>query len=339
VSPHDGATPEDLTRHADAAMYKAKESGSGYVVARRDNLQGWHGRLALLSDVAGALAEDQFVVHYQPIIRVRDDALIGVEALVRWEHPDHGLVMPGDFITLTESTDLIGPFTLMVLDKALGQLQEWRDEGHDISLSVNLAVANLLDVTLPAEVARLLSVHDVPADRLVLEITENTMMADPTRARGIIETLATMGVRIAIDDFGTGFSSLVHLKHLPVSIVKIDRSFVTGMLGDHDDATIVRSIVDLAANLGLQVTAEGVEHVDVYRALEGLDCTFAQGYLFSKPTTAADLRSWMRGHEAMRSLATRREDPRSTGEVLPFGTRSATPGPAVPAGGGEAIAR
>jgi EAL domain-containing protein (putative c-di-GMP-specific phosphodiesterase class I) len=212
---------------------------------------------------------------------------------VRWSHPHRGLVLPGSFVGHAEHTGLIRPLTLHVLEHALAQVGAWRrDHGLELSVAVNLSVRTLLDRDLPADVAGLLRKWGVPATALELELTESTIMADPARARVVLEALSALGVGLSIDDFGTGWSSLGNLRALPVDEIKIDRSFVAGMREDGSDATIVRSTIDLGRNLGLRVVAEGVEDEHVRQRLAELGCHLGQGYLFSPPLDGDELAAW-----------------------------------------------
>jgi EAL domain-containing protein (putative c-di-GMP-specific phosphodiesterase class I) len=217
----------------------------------------------------------------------------GVEALVRWSHPELGPIPPIEFVPLAESTALIHPLTTFVLETALRQQREWHDRGYDLSMAVNLSARSLLDVALPLQISALLTAHGVEPARLVLEITESTLMTDPARALRVLDALDALGVRISIDDFGTGYSSLARLKDLPVHELKIDRAFVTSMQTIHSDAVIVRSTIDLARNLGLAVVAEGVEDRSVLNELGDLGCDAAQGYYLSRPVPPAELLVWL----------------------------------------------
>jgi EAL domain-containing protein (putative c-di-GMP-specific phosphodiesterase class I) len=214
---------------------------------------------------------------------------VGAEALVRWLHPGRGLLDPDDFIPLAERTGLIKLLSHHVLDESLRRCRDWTAAGYDMPVAVNLTVANLLDLELPNEIAELLRVHELPPDRLELEVTETMIMADPFGVRQVLTRLSDMGVRLAIDDFGSGYSSLAYLRRLPVDVLKIDKSFVATMTEDANDATIVRSTIDLARNLGLQVVAEGVETTEAWCALRQFGCHVAQGFLIGRPTSAAHL--------------------------------------------------
>ncbi len=257
--PDHGSDPDELLQRADIAMYVAKETHAGFVLFDPRLDQHSPRRLALLGELRRAIDHQQLVVHYQPKVDAQSGRVLGVEALVRWQHPEHGLVPPDEFIPLAERTGLIGPLTHYVLDAALRQCRAWQHAGHELSVAVNVSARRLLDLEFPDEVATLLARWEVPARLLVVEITESTIMADPTRALEILSRLHDMGVQLAIDDFGTGYSSMAYLKNLPVHELKIDRSFVTHMTSNTSDAVIVRSTVDLGRNLGLRVVAEGVE--------------------------------------------------------------------------------
>jgi EAL domain-containing protein (putative c-di-GMP-specific phosphodiesterase class I) len=231
------------------------------------------------------------------------DAITSVEALVRWNHPQRGLLAPDEFIPLAERTGLIRPLTLYVIDEALRQCRAWLQEGIELSVAVNLSMRNLLDIEFPNRVKELLDRWEVDRGRLELEITESTMLADPTRTKLVLDKLSAMGIRLSIDDFGTGYSSLAYLKKLPVDEIKIDRSFVMNMSHDEDDAVIVRSTIDLGRNLGLEVVAEGVETLEAWERLKTLGCTIAQGYYLSPPVPAAKLGEWLRANGAQASRA------------------------------------
>jgi EAL domain-containing protein (putative c-di-GMP-specific phosphodiesterase class I) len=219
--------------------------------------------------------------------------VLGVEALVRWQHPEHGLIPPDEFIPLAERTGLIGPLTHYVLDEALRQCRHWRDAGHELSVAVNVSARRLLDLQFPDEVAQLLDRYQLPAELLVIELTESTIMTDPVHALEILSRLNTMGVQLSIDDFGTGYSSMAYLKDLPVHELKIDRSFVSKMISNSSDAVIVHSTIDLGRNLGLRVVAEGVENPLTLQQLDLLGCHAVQGYHISRPITPDGLMTWL----------------------------------------------
>jgi diguanylate cyclase len=291
--PDHGSDPEELLQRADIAMYRAKETHAGFLLFDAKQDQHSPKRLALLGELRRALEQRQLLLHYQPKVEARSGRVLGVEALVRWQHPDRGLVSPDEFIPLAERTGLIGPLTHYVLDEALRQCREWRDAGHELSVAVNVSARRLLDLHFPDEVADLLTGHQIPAELLVIELTESTIMADPVHALDILTRLNTMGVQLSIDDFGTGYSSMAYLKHLPVHELKVDRSFVSQMLQTSSDAVIVHSTIDLGRNLGLRVVAEGVENSLTLQQLSLLGCHAVQGYHISRPVPPDDLIAWL----------------------------------------------
>jgi EAL domain-containing protein (putative c-di-GMP-specific phosphodiesterase class I) len=274
-------------------MYVAKASSSTHEMwAPRYDRNSASG-LALLGELRQAIDRDEFELDYQPKANLHSGQVEGVEALVRWRHPERGLIPPDDFIPLAEQTGIIKPLTAWVLDTALRQCREWRRDGLDLTVAVNLSVRNLLDAHLPETVGDLLRQHELPPTALELEITESTIIADQVRAQDVVTRLSRMGISLSIDDFGTGYSSLAYLKDLPVSELKIDRKFVGSMTEDGDDAFIVRSTIDLARNLGLQVVAEGVETEEVWDQLALLGCDVAQGYYLARPLPADELTTWL----------------------------------------------
>jgi len=296
LAPAHGADAATLLRRADVAMYLAKRSGDGgalYDVAQDDHSPA---RLSLVSELQHAVDEGDLLLHYQPLVELATGRLVAVEALLRWPHPEHGLILPDGFIPLAEHNGLIAPLTRWALNAALRQCRLWQRAGLRPRMHVNLSMHDLHDVALPDRVAELLRQHDVAADALTLEITESALMADPARALDVLTRLAHLGVRSAIDDFGAGYSSLSYLKRLPVNAIKIDKSFVQGLRHPGDerstDATIVRSVVALGHALGLEVVAEGIEHRVALDMLAALGCDAAQGYYLSRPLSARDMEGW-----------------------------------------------
>ncbi len=257
--PEDGDDSHALLRCADIAMYAAKEAQADYKLYAAEQNQHSVRRLSVLSDMRHALASDEIVVHYQPIVDLDDLSVIGAEGLVRWQHPEHGLIPPGAFVQTVEQTGLIGPLTRHVLERSIAECANWRKSGRDLSVAVNLSVRNLLDRDLPREIERLLDTYGLPASALQLEITESMIMSDPDRAVATVTRLSALGVHMSVDDFGTGYSSLANLRRLPIDELKIDRSFVSPMLRDESDLIIVRSTINLGHDLGLRIIAEGVE--------------------------------------------------------------------------------
>jgi diguanylate cyclase (GGDEF)-like protein len=295
--PEHGQDVDVLMQRADVAMYQAKEGRTGverYVPELDGNSVQ---RLALAGDLRTALEREEFVLHYQPKVDLRTNAVAGAEVLLRWAHPVHGWLPPDEFIPLAEHTGLIVPLTNYVLDHALRQMGAWRAEGLDIGVAVNLSARTLIERELPDHIEAMCHRWAVPTNRLVLEITESMVVADPARALPILARLHELGVEISVDDFGTGFSSMDYLKRLPVKEVKIDRSFVTTMGTDARDAAIVRCTIDLARSLGLRVVAEGVESPEVRGRLTTLGCDQAQGYSFSRALPQADFAAWLTARE------------------------------------------
>jgi EAL domain-containing protein (putative c-di-GMP-specific phosphodiesterase class I) len=227
----------------------------------------------------------------------------GAEALVRWEHPELGLLSPASFLQLIEQTPMIGPLTRHVIDRSIEQCGKWRRGGHELAVSVNLSVRNLLDRELPEEIESLLIAHQLPAAALHLEITESMIMSDPDRAVATLTSLSALGIRLSIDDFGTGYSSLGHLSRMPVDELKIDRSFVTSMLRDESNLIIVRSTINLGHDLGLEVVAEGVEDEFTLERLRVLGCDRIQGYHVSRPLAADAFGDWLDRTEARMNRA------------------------------------
>jgi diguanylate cyclase (GGDEF)-like protein/PAS domain S-box-containing protein len=305
--PDDGKDVETLLRCADGAMYHAKAEKSGWAFYQSSHVRQDTVRLTLMGDLRRALDQHELVLYYQPKAVLADGEVHAVEALLRWNHPVRGLVPPDDFIPMVQQTGLIKPLTLYVIDEALRQCRSWQDDGLRLAIAVNLSARNLVDAEFPTQVAGLLERWNVEPALLEFEITESAMLADPTRTKLILEHLSAMGIRLSIDDFGTGYSSLAYLKRLPVSEIKVDRSFVMNMDENEDDATIVRSTIDLGRNLGLDVVAEGVESEQVWNRLKALGCTAAQGYYLSRAVPAPELQAWL--------VKRRRRGPQKPGEA------------------------
>ena len=287
--PEHGDRVDALLQAADVAMYVAKEARGGYEFYDAEQRHYTPARLALVGELRRAIDENELMLYYQPKADLATGRITGVEALARWQHPQRGLLAANDFIPLAEHTSLIRPVTLHLLELAIRQCRDWQEAGLDLSVGVNLSVQNLLDLQLPGDLAKLLEIYRVHPEKLELEITESMIMTKPKRAMAVINRLSEMGVSLAIDDFGTGYSSLVYLKQLPVSVLKIDKSFVMNMTAGEDDAVIVQSTVDLGRNLGLTVVAEGVETERVYERLRSVGCDIAQGYYLSRPIPPEDL--------------------------------------------------
>ncbi len=294
-APDDGEDVDSLLQHADVAMYSAKRTRAG-VVLYRDVVEHDDGaRLRTLGDLRRALeSTSQLEVHFQPIVALRDGPAVAFEALVRWHHPERGLVPPAMFIPVAEETSLIHRLTDVVLDRSLAALARWSGAGLDARVSVNLSPRSLVDSSLPQRVRTALIAHEVDAGLLCLEITEETLVDDPDRAIATMHQLKELGVRLSIDDFGTGYSSMAYLKTLPVDEVKIDRTFVMDMATSPRDASLVLSVVDLAHRLDLTVVGEGVEDAETLEALGATGCDLAQGYHLARPMPESDVLAWCR---------------------------------------------
>jgi diguanylate cyclase (GGDEF)-like protein len=279
--PEHGRDVHELMQHADVAMYQAKTQQAGWLEYEADRDDHSRVRLALAGELRRAISEGELVVHYQPKADLESGAVISVEALVRWEHPERGLLLPGEFLPMAEQTGLIRPLTLYVLEAAASQTCEWDELGLNLRVAVNLSMANMIDSQLPGDVAALLAKHRLAPSRLILEITENVVMADPARTIEILEQLRSLGVGLSLDDFGTGHSSLAYLRRLEVDELKIDRSFVTDMIHDDQNAAIVRSTIELAHAVGVRIVAEGVEDADTLFELKAMGADEAQGFYLS----------------------------------------------------------
>ncbi len=285
--------PIALLQCADVAMYAAKRAKVGYLMHAADQSEFTPRRVALIGELRRGILQDQLLLHYQPKINLRTRAVEGVEALVRWFHPRDGLLPPAAFVGMAQDTGLIKPLSLWVLHTALLQCRVWHQTGVPLHVAVNLAADVLREPELVEMIIAQLEIADALPQWLTLEITESAVMADPILAKQVLTRLRTMGVRISIDDFGTGYSSLTYLRDLPVDEVKIDRSFVKEMDSRKEDACIVRSVVDLGHNLGLQVVAEGVEDQNTVERLTALGCDYVQGFHFTRPLPPAEFDAWL----------------------------------------------
>ncbi|GEM_PF-3157904 len=296
--PEHGTDAVTLLRRAEVAMYQAKDRASGLAIYRREHDPHSPQRLAAMTELGAALRSDGLELYFQPKVDVASREPAGLEVLVRWRHPELGLLPPSQFVPIIEVSSLVGPFTEWVLDRTLRQMARWLENGIDIKCAVNVSVRNLLDESFPATVLRLLEQHRVSADRLELEITETAVMMDPEHSQRVLSRLRELGLRLSIDDFGTGHASLAYLKRLPIGAVKIDRSFVNAMASNDQDRIIVSSTIHMAHELGLQVVAEGVEDGATLDVLHTLGCNQAQGYHISKPMPAKAATNWLRRHAA-----------------------------------------
>jgi diguanylate cyclase (GGDEF)-like protein len=294
--PDHGADVSQLQRSADVAMYLAKDERSGIEVYSADKDQNSTTRLGLLGSLRQGIDGGQLELHYQPKVALGSGAVVGVEALVRWRHPHRGLIFPDEFIPLAEHSGLMHRLTGYVVDAALEQAARWWAVGLEIPVAVNVSARDLHGTMLAETVGRGLAHHGLPASALRLELTERILMSEPGRVADTLSALERLGVQLSLDDFGTGYSSLVLLQRLPVSEIKIDRSFVKRLLTSPDDTKIVRSIVDLAHALGIEAVAEGVETEEIWDVLEELGCDSAQGWYVSRPLPAERATEWLLRH-------------------------------------------
>ena len=287
IAPEHGNDADRIMQRADVALYRAKQIGSGYAIYDPKHDSHTPQRLALAAELRRAIEREELVLHFQPMVDLGTGDIVAAEALVRWQHPKEGLLMPDRFIGVTERTGMIKPLTQWVLARSLHECRTWQRE-HDKTwrLCVNLSARSLHDTHLAENVERALLAADVAPGSLMLEITESAIILEPQRAQETLAALHSLGVLLSIDDFGTGYTSLAHIKHLPVNEIKVDKSFVQNMLNDKSDAAIVRSVITLSHHLGLKVVAEGVENKDILAYLTELGCDFAQGYYISAPLTA-----------------------------------------------------
>jgi diguanylate cyclase (GGDEF)-like protein len=291
--PEHGQTAEMLLQKADIAMYAAKTAKLEFATYTAERDYRANSRLTALTELQEGIDQNQFFLEYQPIVSLRTGAVTGIEALARWQHPQKGTLVPEAFIGLAEQTDLMGPFTMLLLEKALA---DWKSffSSRAIPVALNLSARNLQDLELPGRAVDLLRRLGVGPSMLHLEITENFVMSDPSRAAHYLSGLHEIGIDLAIDDFGTGYSSLGYLRQLPIDTLKIDRSFVAGLA--RGDEAVAKSVIDLAHNLGLEVVGEGVESETVLNRLRVLGCDAAQGFFFARPRTARETLRWIEQH-------------------------------------------
>lgn len=325
--PAHGKDIHALLRRADIAMYAAKQTGTGKQIYTEEIDDHNPDKLGLGGDLRNAIERNELLLHFQPVVGLKTDTVRNVEALVRWNHPQKGVLPPAEFIAIAERGGLIGPLTLSVLNSALRQCHHWDLEGLKVNVAVNLSVRNLLDPRFPSQVDRLLKKWKIDPIRLELEITESSIMADPQRAMEILTALHQLGVRLAVDDFGTGYSSLSSLKRLPIDAVKIDKTFIQNMQTDENDLLIVQSIIELAHNLGLEVVAEGVESLEVADMLKLLNCDFVQGWHKGRPVPATEV-PWLLG--VMRNAEDSINMPPPPPPLVASTPRSAPPPPPPP---------
>ncbi|HEY7754222.1 MAG TPA: EAL domain-containing protein [Steroidobacteraceae bacterium] len=290
-------SPNDMLRRADMAMYAAKREGrTGHAVFETGMHTAMLFRLEMKSDLQRALSEREFVVHYQPVVELPGGAPSAMEALVRWRRPGGGVIPPGEFIPLAEETGMIVPLGWWVLEESCRQFREWQRRGArfgELTLHVNLSTKQLHDPQAPARVLDALSASGLTADRVVLELTESSIMQDVEAALSAMQKLTALGVRMGIDDFGTGYSSLSYLQKLPVSVLKIDKSFVDHIADSKQGAALVRAIIGIGSALELKLVAEGVERMEQVGRLLALNCRYAQGYYFSRPLSAEEMEGYL----------------------------------------------
>ena len=290
--PDQGEDPGSLLRCADVAMYQAKEQGTGYAFYQQDKDHYSPRRLSLMTELHNAIADNQLILHYQPKINTQHRKLIGFEALVRWLHPEHGMIPPGQFVPLAELGESIHPMTNWVLKNAVRQCAKWQQQGLDIVMAVNLSTRNLMDERCAEHLEWLLRSYGVSPSHLEIEITESALIHDPDRTLENLDRIHSTGVQLAIDDFGTGYSSMAYLKRMPIQTLKIDMTFVQQMSRSPKDALIVKSTINLAHNLGLKVVAEGVEDEQTLILLQDMGCEIAQGYYIARPMPAEQAEYW-----------------------------------------------
>ncbi|OUS32498.1 hypothetical protein A9Q99_00025 [Gammaproteobacteria bacterium 45_16_T64] len=281
--PRHGSNEKDLMRHADIAMYHAKKRGLSFSVFVEHQDEDILRQMQLRSDFQCALPNKELQVYYQPKVRLVDQKISGFEALVRWQHPTEGLIQPDDFLLLAEQSGLINDLTFYVLRQATADTARWRGLGYDVNIAVNIAPKNLTRDAFSQQVLDLIGETGLSAKHIELELTENDILDEPVQAIRILETLHKKEIKIVVDDYGTGYSSLTYLKKLPISILKIDKSFVMEMQQDDDNSEIIKASILMAHNIGLLVVAEGVESEDAMRFLKSCGCDWGQGYYFSKP--------------------------------------------------------
>ena len=305
TAPVPAATVQELLRCADVAMYAAKSGREGVHVYVPDPHGGTGDRLRTMEELRTALTAGELEVYLQPQVDLADGRVVGVEALVRWNHPTRGLLSPAELLPAAEQAGLLRPLTDTVLELALAAVARWWPTRR-VPVSVNLSAANVNDLDLPSKVAAALAAHGLPPEALTLELVEDTLMADPERGRQVLGELRRLGVRTSIDDYGTGYSSLAYLRHLPADELKLDRSLTADVDTDHRAAAIVEHTVALAHALGLRLVAEGVEDAATGAALAALGCDVAQGYAIARPMPVGDFLQWLRRRRLFLSTGTAR---------------------------------
>lgn len=291
--PEHGTTADTIIQRARVALSAARRSRADYAIYAPEQEKSRSNQIILMGELRRAIAENQLFLVYQPKVDLRTHNVTGVEALVRWKHPQRGFILPDDFIPLAEQTGLIMPLTLWVIHQALRQLETWNHCDLKIGMALNLSTWNLQAGEFPEQVEGLLASCVVPPTQLQFEITESVIMTDPERVMEVVMRIRNTGVQFSIDDFGTGYSSLAYLHKLPVDELKIDKSFILNLMINKEDTMIVRSIIDLGHNLGLKVVAEGVETHEIEELVTKLGCDGAQGYYLSRPLVPRELTGWL----------------------------------------------
>jgi len=292
--PEHGIDCESLILYADVAMYDAKRNGVIYAIFNPGQDRITFNRLVMIGELRKALQGNQMFLDYQPQVSLKEKGVVGVEALLRWYHPEKGIIGPDDFIPLAEQAGLIKNLTTLVLDKALEQCALWKQDGLHIPIAVNLSIKNLHDINFPNEVKKMLEKWGIDPHLFVLEITESCIIVDQERVIRVVKELENIGVKLSIDDFGTGYSSISYLKRFPAREIKIDKSFIIDMLSNEENAIIVKSTIDMAHNIGCKVVAEGVEDEETLNVLVGLGCDFIQGFHVCRPLSPSQITDWFR---------------------------------------------
>jgi diguanylate cyclase (GGDEF)-like protein len=293
IYPDHGKEIDTIIQKANVALVAAKQDIKKYAVYSSKLDKFSSHRLTLVGELRQAIENDELVLHYQPKINLKTNSTTGVEALVRWEHPEHGYMRPDEFIPMAERTGLIKQLSMWVLEHALKQGEKWHNQNLKLSISINLSPTTFLDPELPNLIIGMLSLYEIPAKYVTMEITEGSMIKDPDLAMDILTRLTNKGIKISIDDFGMGYSSLVYLKKMPANEIKIDKSFVSDMLKNENDAVIVKSIIDLGHNLSLVVVAEGAEDKETVTRLKALGCDVIQGFYYSRALSNEDFLKWL----------------------------------------------
>ncbi|MFK5912995.1 MAG: EAL domain-containing protein [Woeseiaceae bacterium] len=292
--PEHGTDMHTLVSHADIAMYNAKNNGNGFsIYDATQNIHTLHN-LKLEQDLFASIKNNELVLHYQPKILVSNKSVVGVEALIRWQHPIHGLISPDDFIPIAEQTGFIQELTLWVLNQTLEDCSNHKFANTPSSISINLSALNLRDEKITLKISEALKKWSIPPEILTLELTESTIMSDPEFATAILTKLDAMGVSLSIDDFGTGYSSLAYVKNLPIDELKIDKSFIQDITKDSNNEAIVRAVLVLAHHMNLSVVAEGVENIETFEMLRELGCDIVQGYYFARPMPLEEYTAWLK---------------------------------------------